>query len=233
MDIRSTYPIGYTKTAFQTPLGLEANGGAGNGWWLGVETDSSVLQGDVQFNMAKYPGAFYSPAPISTNSFTGKWVHVVEVYTGSNSNLLCYTNGVLMATVALTNNYESEAIYGTHKLPFVIGSYCASYSGGGTIATGFERGDFWHGGVSHVALYNYTLTASQILNHYQVGSTVIPAAPPTITIQRSGANLIVSWTSVSLQKAASVTGPWTDVTNAVSPYTVGATNSALFFRAKL
>ena len=30
-----TCPIGYTRTAFQTVLGLEAFGGAANGWWMG------------------------------------------------------------------------------------------------------------------------------------------------------------------------------------------------------
>jgi hypothetical protein len=230
------YPIGYTKTAFQTPLGFEAFGGAANGWWVGVQTDSSGSQGDVQFNLAKYSGAWLSPPPTSTASFAGKWVYVNEVYTGSNSNLLCYTNGSLMATVAMSTYYESETLYGMHKLPFIIGSYSSpggtngGYNGGGTLASGYERGNFWHGGVSHVAIYNYALTASQIINHYQVGST--PPAPPIMSIQSSGSSVIVSWTSGSLQAAPAVTGPWTGVTNAVSPYTVGATNSALFFRAK-
>jgi hypothetical protein len=69
-----------------------------------------------------------------------------------------------------TNNYESEGVYGLHKLPFVIGSYCASYNVGNNILTGFERGNFWHGGVSHVALYNYALSAAQISNHYSAGT---------------------------------------------------------------
>jgi hypothetical protein len=139
-----------------------------------------------------------------------------------------------MATVAMTSAYESEGIYGTHKLPFIIGSYSApggvsgGYNGGGALATGFERGNFWHGGISQVAIYNYALTASQILNHYQAGSTIIPR---TLSIQASGSNVIVSWTSGFLQEASSVAGPWTYVTNAASPYSTGLTNQALFFRS--
>jgi hypothetical protein len=226
-----TYPIGYTNTAFQTVLGLEAHGGSANGWWMGVETDWSGSEGDVQFNAAYYPGL--SSPPISSSSFSGKWVYAAEVYTGSNSNLLCYTNGVLMATTDMSAYYESEGIYGMHKLPFVIGSYCASYNGGGMLATGFERGDFWHGGISHVAIYNYALTPSQILNHYQVGSTAISPPPPMMSIQASGSNMIVSWTSGFLQQASAVTGPWTYITNAVSPYTTGLTNQAQFFQSVL
>ena len=234
-----TYPIGYTKTTFQTVLGLEAYGGAGNGWWMAFETDSSGTEGDVQFNLAKYPGAWLSPAPASASSFAGQWVYVAEVYNGSNSNLLAYTNGVLMATVAMSTYYESEGLYGIHKLPFIIGSYSSpggtngGYNGGGTLADGYERGNFWHGGVSHVAIYNYTLSASQILNHYQVGSTVTPLASPRMSIQRSGSNVLVSWTSGYLQQAASVSGLWTYVTNAVSPYAICSTNPAAYFRASL
>jgi len=223
------YPIGYTDTAFQTPLGFEAHGGSANGWWMGVETDSSGSEGDVQFNIAYYPGL--SSPPASSSSFSGRWVYVAEIYTGSNSNLLCYTNGVLMTTADLSAYYESEGIYGIHKLPFVIGSYCASYNGGGTLATGYERGNFWHGGISHVAIYNYALTPSQISNHYQVGST--SATSPTMAIQSSGSSVTISWTLGFLQQAAALAGPWAYVTNAVSPYTIGSTNQAQFFRSTL
>jgi len=234
-----TYPIGYTKTAFQTVLGLEAYGGAANGWWMAFETDSSGTEGDVQFNLAKYPGTWLSPAPVSTSSFAGQWVYVAEVYNGSNSNLLAYTNGVLMATVAMSTYYESEGLYGFHKLPFIIGSYSSpggtsgGYNGGGTLAEGYERGNFWHGGVSHVAIYNYALSTSQILNHYQVGSTVTSLASPRMSIQHSGSHVLVSWTSGYLQQAASVTGLWAYVTNAVSPYAICPTNPAEYFRASL
>lgn len=117
--------------------------------------------------------------------------------------------------------------------PFLPGGSSGGYNGGGTLADGYERGNFWHGGIAHVALYNYALSASQILNHYQDGSTATPAAPPVISIQPSLSNVIVRWTSGFLQKAVDLTGPWTDVTNALSPYTVGAANAASFFRATL
>jgi hypothetical protein len=225
-----TYPVGYTKGTFQTPLGLEANGGAVNGWWLGMQTDSSGSQGEVQFNVAYSPGFGLSSAPKSTSSFSGKWVYVVESYTGSNSQLRCYTNGVLMASVTLSAPYESEALYGTHKLPFIIGSYCHDYRTGANILTGFERGNFWHGGISHVAIYNSALSAARIMAHYQAGVTSPPI--PTVAIQTSGTNVSVSWSNGFLQQSPSVTGPWVDVnTNLTSPQVFGTTNQAQFFRA--
>lgn len=139
-----------------------------------------------------------------------------------------------MASVTLTAHYESEAAYGLHKLPYIIGSYCHNYNIGANILTGFERGNFWHGGISHVALYNYALSAGRILAHYQAGVTAAPSPAPLVSIQWSGTNIIVSWTNGFLQQAPSVTGPWmSGNTNLPSPQTFGMTNQARFFRATL
>ena len=176
------------------------------GGWL-LEADSSGSEGDVQFNIAYNPGDWLSPAPASTSSFSGKWVYAVEVYNGSN--LVCYTNGVLMATAAVPVGYETEGIYGTHKLPFVIGSYSSpggasgGYNGGGTLANGFERGNFWHGGVSHVAIYSYALTAGQISNHYASGAKPSSATnTPAITTQPASQTNYVTQTAAFTVSAA-------------------------------
>ena len=187
-----TYPIGYTNTAFQVPLGLEANATVQNGWWMGLKTDSSGSEGDFEFNLAKAPGAGWTTST-STASLSGAWVYAVEVYTGSNTNLSCYTNGVLMASVTATAKYESEGLYSLHELPFIIGSYCVSYSGGGTMANGFERGDFWHGAIAHVAIYTNVLTASQITNHYYYGTNL--GFPPSIITQPSSTTNYTTQTS--------------------------------------
>ena len=58
------------------------------------------------------------------------------------------------------------------------------YNGGGTLATGDTNVAIsGMGGVAHVALYNYALTAGQILNHYFYGVNVSPGsvAPYFIT----------------------------------------------------
>ncbi len=54
---------------------------------------------------------------------------------------------------------------------------------------------------------------------------------PTITVQRSGANVVLTWTGV-LQSADRVEGPYTDVSGASSPLTVPASGSAKFYRAR-
>ena len=58
-----------------------------------------------------------------------------------------------------------------------------------------------------------------------------PPVTPTITVQRSGANVVLTWTGV-LQSADRVEGPYSDVSGASSPLTVPTTGAAKFYRAR-
>ncbi|HVY68652.1 MAG TPA: immunoglobulin domain-containing protein [Verrucomicrobiae bacterium] len=55
-----------------------------------------------------------------------------------------------------------------------------------------------------------------------------------LKIARDGDSVTITWTGASagqkLQSASSVTGPWTDVANASSPFTTTATGTSMFFR---
>jgi hypothetical protein len=79
------------------------------------------------------------------------------------------------------------------------------------------------GAVDEVAIYNYALSANQIASHY-AAATVIPK----MTINRSGSNVILSWPYGTLQEATSITGPWTPVLSATSPYVVPATGTKFY-----
>jgi hypothetical protein len=83
--------------------------------------------------------------------------------------------------------------------------------------------------VDEVAIYNYALSASRIAQHYSVA--INGATPVTLTIVRSGSNVIITWSSGTLQQASFITGPWTDVV-ATSPYNTPAIGQK-FFRVKL
>jgi len=53
-----------------------------------------------------------------------------------------------------------------------------------------------------------------------------------MTVTRSQATLSINWEGDgTLQSAASVTGPWTDV-GATKPYSTGATSQTMYFRVK-
>jgi len=55
--------------------------------------------------------------------------------------------------------------------------------------------------------------------------------PPTLSIAREGNQIILTFTG-TLQQADNVTGPYTDVAGATSPYRVNITPGAKFYRAR-
>ncbi|MBM3835814.1 MAG: hypothetical protein FJ403_21605 [Verrucomicrobia bacterium] len=66
-----------------------------------------------------------------------------------------------------------------------------------------------------------------------ISGEVGPPPKPTLSLRRSGADIVFEFTG-TLQSASNIAGPWTDVANAKSPYTVAKANQAgaLFLRAK-
>jgi glucose/arabinose dehydrogenase len=63
---------------------------------------------------------------------------------------------------------------------------------------------------------------------YQIKSLVLPP----VTVTRSGGEVELTWSFGTLQSASNVTGPWEDVNNATSPYSVDAGQSPRFFRTR-
>jgi hypothetical protein len=207
-----SYPIGYTNQFYQVPLGFEANGGSHSGWFIEVFDDregagGSDAEGNVLFNLAPSSNSGDN-SQVTPHTLSGLgWTHVVEVFDGSN--LRCYFNGTNIANTAET--YSSVTEFPAHLIPMVIGSSCVSYFpiSGGSEATGFERGFFWHGGVAHVALYHTALTAGQILNHYLTGiygpncTALIASQPigvtnyvgysPSLSVSATGSNVVYQW----------------------------------------
>jgi hypothetical protein len=57
--------------------------------------------------------------------------------------------------------------------------------------------------------------------------------PPTLSIQRAGAQVQLIWNNGVLQSATNAVGPYADITNATSPDTISVTNSHQFFRVRL
>lgn len=85
------------------------------------------------------------------------------------------------------------------------------------------------GGIGGAAIYNYGLSASQIAAHYSAG--VYGSA--SLTASRSGSNLILTWPLGTLQAAPAVTGPYTDLGTATSPYSVPLNSAAqMFYRLR-
>jgi hypothetical protein len=74
-------------------------------------------------------------------------------------------------------------------------------------------------------------------NHWvddiKIGLNTQPDAGPTLTITRSGANIVITWTGGgTLQTTTALPGGWTDVPGASSGYTTSATEAVRFFRVR-
>jgi hypothetical protein len=127
------------------------------------------------FYQTQGPGSTWSysirPTPgfigFGTNAVVvGQWAHLVLTYDGTSSRF--YVNGTLASTTSvgqfLANNGAEDLLFG---------------EGPATGQTPFD------GYIDEVALYNYPLSAAQVLNHYTVGTNEIRAVPtpPSITVQ--------------------------------------------------
>lgn len=63
---------------------------------------------------------------------------------------------------------------------------------------------------------------------YQIKSLVLPP----VGVTRSGGRVELTWDFGTLQSASSVSGPWSDIGNAASPYSVEVDQSPTFFRTR-
>jgi hypothetical protein len=83
----------------------------------------------------------------------------------------------------------------------------------------------YDGGIDDVAFYNYALSAQQVQNHFLNNAR--------LTINKIGNKAVLTWPAGTLQAAGVVTGTYTNVTGASSPYTNTITGSATYFRLQM
>jgi Concanavalin A-like lectin/glucanases superfamily len=155
----------------------------------------------------------------------GQWAHLALSYDGTNATF--YVNGVQIRKdpipLFLANNGAEDLIIGEGP------------------ATGFAAYD---GYVDEVALYNYPLSAAQVLNHYNVGTNEIRAVPtpPSISVQPASATAYagvpVTFSSQALGTAPlsyhwvrQGSGPIPNATNNTYTFTPSypADDNAMFF----
>lgn len=81
------------------------------------------------------------------------------------------------------------------------------------------------GAIDDVAFYNYALSPSQIASHYANSSR--------LTASMSGSNIVLNWPIGTLQQSTEVTGAYTNVTGATSPFTNAVSGSQKFYRVQV
>ncbi len=112
----------------------------------------------------------------------GKWCHLVGVCDEANSNLLLYVNGVLAAQTTIT---PLSGVVSDSPINLTIGARSNTSGGANTLQS--------QGNINDVALFNYALTAAQIVNEYdQSGIAPFFIQQPAVTYVGLGSNLTIT-----------------------------------------
>ncbi|MBL9136880.1 MAG: Ig-like domain-containing protein [Verrucomicrobiales bacterium] len=148
-----------------------------------------------------------------------EWHHVATIATGSG--IRNYFDGKLVGSGgSATSNYGSSTF--------------SVHIGGGGVFDG--TGNFFWGQIDEVAIFDKAISAERIAAHFEAGKNggVVEEPEAKFTkITVAGGNVTVEWTGGgTLQSAASVLGPWTDVAGATSPHSTAATAAGAYFRVR-
>jgi len=204
-------PTSVDPNNFHTPISSEGSlPGHIYGWNIYQHVASAWTF--ACFNGGTGPGFFsdFADIPLITN----KWYHLVV--SDDLTTIRFYVNNNLVNSLPRAGNFVPNGINGD---PAVLG---------GPLTFGIRSDNAfgnWDGGMDEVAIYNYALTAAQVKSHF-LGSVAL-------SIRSQGSNIVLSWPVGTLQSATSVTGPYTDVSGATSPYTTPSSGAARFFRLNM
>jgi hypothetical protein len=186
------------------------------GYYVGVDTADQW-----QFNTGhKTSGVRVLTGGIADTN----WHHIVCTYDDATLTKNLYVDGQLVAfDNPPLNTFAANLGFGT-----LLDDPPPTDEGiGTTVAADRYAGSpvlFW-GDMDEVAVYDYALTSTQVAKHYTT------AGPPSVSIGKDGANVVVSWNKGLLLQAPAATGPWTTNTTAVSPWTNAPAGTQQFYRA--
>jgi hypothetical protein len=146
-----------------------------------------------------------------------QWSFVALVVSPTNAIVYMYnTNAQLSATNVLAHTAE---VFGT----WFIGRDNNSNADDGTRV--------FNGQIDEVAVFNYSLTPAQIQKLYSVGAN---GPQVTLSYQRSGNNLILTWPQGTLLQAPEANGTWTPVpANPVGTYQVTPDQARMFYKVQV
>jgi hypothetical protein len=162
------------------------------------------------------------------------------------------TGGANPAALVTSHQYHAVAVYdsGFNLMSLYLDGLPVDSAamGGHTIAQlGFDTGRFGcgyffgdpdlTGSIDEIRIYAGVLTSNDVANSFGAGPNTLPSlgsAPKIkISITVSNSQPVLSWPLGSLEQADQLTGPWTTVSNAQSPYVLAPSHSKQFFRARL
>jgi glucose/arabinose dehydrogenase len=152
---------------------------------------------------------------------TGHQYHAVAVYDSGFNLMSLYLDGVPADSAAMGG-------YTIAQLGFNTGRFGCGY---------FYADPDLSGSIDELRVYAGVLTSNDVTTSFNAGPNAIVAPGSTpqirISISLSGAQPILSWPIGTLEQADEVTGPWTELPTAISPYSPPAAPAKKFFRARL
>ncbi|MGC9941953.1 MAG: LamG domain-containing protein [Verrucomicrobiota bacterium] len=212
---------------YRTPISSMSNPfGEGPTGWLVYQTAAN--------NWSWWPYSGYYGSVQLTDSdqiVVNQWYYLTLVYDGTTFTF--YVNGVAQASGTDSGFVQNG------NVPEVAGSssyynYNYTDNNGNGITGSYPTVLGWRsdegfnpfeGTIDEVAVYNKPLTPQQIQNHF-LNTT-------HLTASTSGNNIVISWSTGTLQSAPTVYGPFTNIAGATSPYTNAISGAQLFFRAQV
>jgi alpha-galactosidase len=136
--------------------------------------------------------------------------------------------------VALVVRPSSAAVYlinanGEQTTTNIIANPTQAFAGAGTIGTDTYSpvARAFNGMIDEMAVFKYPMSAVQVQQLYNNGAQ-LPQVQ--LGLQRFSGSLTLNWPQGTLFEAPTVTGPWSRVTNALSPFPVFTNVPANFFR---
>jgi uncharacterized repeat protein (TIGR03806 family) len=152
---------------------------------------------------------------------TGHEYHAVAVYDSGFNLMTLFIDGVPVDTAAMGQHTIQQLGFNTAR--FGCGYF-------------FADPDLT-GSIDELRIYAGILTANDVANSFQAGPdnlfTIGSAPKIKLSIALSGSQPILSWPLGTLEHAAELTGPWTTISNAVSPYAPATSPSKQFYRVRL
>ena len=144
------------------------------------------------------------------------WHHVATIADGRS--IKNYFDGKFINQVTQTSANYGSSTYNVHV------------GGGGAFDA---TGNHFTGEIDEVAIFQKAIPADRIAAHYKAGKEggALAAEPATLAVARTASGITISWQGGgALESAPAVTGPWTAVAGAASPYAASAAGSSAYYR---
>jgi hypothetical protein len=232
----------YVTLGYRPILNFSSNVNFSVSYW--VRVPNGVLTGDLPF-ICNAIGSTYSPGYTFTPSYQtggwawslngvasvgagisindGSWHHLVHTF-DRTSDGITYLDGVAVDSHEDYSAGDIDETNATNIGQDPTGTYSQ------TASADIEDIGIWRRVLTPLEVASIYVGANS--NAISFASASSPS--PTLSIAPSGGKVQVSWTgSATLQAAGSLTGAFTNVTGATSPYVVTPTNSQTFFRLSI